>query len=84
MEGATLNGLQLGRKIGSGGCGAVFQAIDEGGMPVALKVFDQKAISRDLLQRTTERLEVGGWPDGVMPINSATYGEAQTSWVMPL
>jgi len=84
MEGTHLNRLQLGKKIGGGGCGSVFQAIDEGGKPVALKVFDQKAISRDLLQRMTARLEVGGWPDGVMPISSAEYGEAQTSWVMPL
>jgi len=84
MEAPHIEGLRPQKRIGVGGCGSVFHAVDEDGKSVALKIFDQKAISRELLQRMTERLEVGGWPQGVMPVESAAFEEGQTYWTMPL
>ena len=67
-----------------GGCGRVYQAVDEAGTALAVKVFDERAVSRGLLEKMTERLETGGWPAGVMPIFSATFKEGRSFWVMPL
>ena len=84
MEAPQVDGLQAGRLIGSGGCGRVYQAVDDAGAALAVKVFDGTAISRGLLGKMTERLETGGWPAGVMPVHSATFKEGRSLWVMPL
>lgn len=84
MEGPQLEGLRIQMRIGAGGCGAVFYAFNENGKAVAVKIFDQKAICRELLQRMTVRLAAGGWPEGVMRVVSADYGNEQTYWTMPM
>lgn len=84
MEAPQVDGLQPGKLLGAGGCGRVYQAVSEKGTALAVKVFDGTAISRELLQKMTERLEIGGWPVGVMPVISATFEEGRSFWIMPL
>jgi serine/threonine protein kinase len=84
MEVPQVDGLQVGKLIGPGGSGRVYQARDVAGVAVALKVFDENAVSGVLLKKMTARLAVGGWPDGVMPLISSNFGERRFYWVMPL
>lgn len=84
MEVPQVDGLQVGKLIGSGGSGRVYQARDVAGVAVALKVFDENAICGALLKKMTERLAVGGWPEGVMPLISSHFGERRSYRVMPL
>jgi hypothetical protein len=84
MEVPQVDGLQVGKLIGPGGCGRVYQARDIEGVAVAVKVFDEKAVSRALLEKMTKRLETGGWPDGVLPLISYHFAERGIFWIMPL
>ncbi len=84
MEVPQVDGLQAGKLIGSGGCGRVYRATDDAGTLLAVKVFDDAAVSRRLLEKMTKRLEVGGWPAGVLPVISATFTDQRSFWVMPL
>ena len=51
-----------------GGCGEVFLARDAADEPVAMKVLEDLTVSRRLLEQMVERLEVDGWPAGVVPL----------------
>ena len=84
MEALRVNGLKIRSIIGSGACGAVYLASREDGQVVAVKVFEALAINRGSLTRTTERLEEGGWPTGVMPVISASFDERPAVRVTPL
>ena len=84
MEVPRADGLELGKLIGHGGCGRVFQAEDAAGADCAVKVFEERAISRQLLEKMTGRLKSGGWPSGVMPVIAADFKAAQPFWVTPL
>jgi tetratricopeptide (TPR) repeat protein len=70
--------------IGEGACGAVFRVKDADGNDLALKMFDEAALNRGLLEAMSLRLEAGAWPDGVMPSVSADYHAASAFRVMPL
>ncbi len=78
---ADLTGHAL---IGEGGCGAVFSVENERGERLALKMFDESAVNRVLLEKMTRRLEVGGWPERVMPVIAGDYHAAAAFRVMPL
>lgn len=84
MEVPQVNGLQVGKLIGSGGCGRVYQATDGAGALLAVKVFDDTATSSRLLKKMMKRLGVGGWPAGVLPVISANFTDERSFWVMPL
>jgi eukaryotic-like serine/threonine-protein kinase len=84
METPRVDGLKVLELIGFGGCGRVYRAEDEAGVPLALKIFDETAIDRELLGRMTLRLESGGWPAGVLPVVSAEFGEMPAIRVTPL
>lgn len=73
MESPRIDGLRVLQTIGSGVSGNVYAAEDEAGQKLAVKVFQGMAINRALLQKMTLRLEVGGWPRGLMPIDSADF-----------
>jgi hypothetical protein len=68
MQGLMAGNLSGHELIGEGGCGAVFSAKDKEGTLLALKMFDEAAINRALLEKMTRRLEAGGWPDAVVPV----------------
>ncbi len=82
MEVPRTDGLKPGKLIGHGGCGRVFHARDESGADCAVKVFDDRAISRGLLQKMTLRLETGGWPVGVMKVTAADFEAEPPYWIM--
>lgn len=84
MDAPRVDGLKPGRVIGHGGCGRVYQATDGSGADCAVKVFDETAISRRLLGKMTARLEVGGWPAGVMPVIAADFDAERPFWITPL
>jgi eukaryotic-like serine/threonine-protein kinase len=84
MELPRVEGMELGELIGHGGCGRVFQMKDGEGNARAVKVFNPAMISVTLLEKMTERLEAGGWPDGVMPVLSADLGAKEPFWITPL
>lgn len=84
MDAPQVEGIQIGERIGKGGCGSVYAAMDVHGEQLAVKVFDQVAISRRLLEKMTKRLAVGEWPEGVMPIVFIESAEGQVRWAMPL
>ncbi len=84
METPRVDGLKVLELIGFGGCGRVYRATDEMGAALALKIFDEAAISRKLLGKMTLRLEAGGWPEGVLPVSSAEFDEMPAIRVTPL
>jgi hypothetical protein len=83
MQTPRVEGLKVLELIGIGGCGRVYLAEDERGEEVALKILDENAVNRRLLEAATLRLERGGWPDGVLPIVSAEFGEIPAIRVTP-
>ncbi|RPJ35912.1 MAG: hypothetical protein EHM17_00595 [Verrucomicrobiaceae bacterium] len=70
--------------IGESGCGAVFRVKDAGGNALALKIFDAATVNRELLEKTTRRLQAGGWPDGVLPVVSSDFQASPAFRIMPL
>lgn len=84
MEASRVDDLTVLGPIGSGGTGHVYEAVDATGAAVALKIFENFAISSALLERTTQRLEAGGWPDGVLPVILAEFGEVPAFRLTPL
>ncbi len=84
MEVPRADGLIPGKLIGRGGCGRVFATKDSVGAECAVKFFEEKAISRQLLEKMTARLTTGGWPSGVMPVAAADFKSLQPFWLMPL
>jgi len=79
-----MNGLEVLGLIGTGESGRVFAAKDDDGHVVAVKVFEAMAINRGLIARMTERLETGGWPEGVMEVESADLEGRPACWVVPM
>ena len=73
MDTSAIDGLLVRSTLGSGATGTVYLAEDAEGNSLAVKVFRGMSINRQLLMRTTTRLEAGGWPQGVMPVISASY-----------
>ena len=84
MEAPRVDGLNVLSLIGYGECGRVYLARDDEGRQVAVKLFEAMAIHRTLLAKMTDRLENGGWPDGVMPVYSADFEGRPSLWVTPL
>ncbi len=84
MKLPKMNGLEVLGLIGAGESGRVFGAKDDDGKVWAVKVFDGMAINRGLLARMTARLEEGGWPEGVVELESADFEGRPACWVMPV
>ena len=84
MEVPRGDGMKPGKLVGYGGCGRVFQAKDAAGADCVVKVFEERAISRQLLEKMTERLATGGWPSGVMPVIAADFKATRPFWITPL
>lgn len=84
MESPQVDELKEHRLIGHGGCGRNYHAREEGAGDLVVKVFENSAISRPLLQKMTERLSVGGWPQGVMPLMAFEFGGEGAFWITPL
>jgi len=84
MEVPLLDGFVIGQLIGYGGCGKVYRAHDSAGVECVVKVFDRNAVSCALLGKMTQRLETGGWPEGVMPVMSADFEPGHSFWTTPL
>lgn len=70
--------------IGQGECGKVYEVEGENGEVLAVKLFDALAMNRSLLAKMTERLEAGGWPEGVMRVVSADFNGRPCLWVTDL
>ena len=83
MKLPKMNGLEVLELIGTGESGRVFAAKEDNGRVVAVKVFEAMAINRALLSKMTERLESGGWPEGVVEVESADLQGRPACWVMP-
>lgn len=84
MKLPEMNGLEVLGLIGSGESGRVFAAQDDDGRVFAVKVFEGMAINRGLVSRMTERLEKGGWPEGVVEVESADFEGRPACWVLPM
>lgn len=84
MEAPRVDGFEIRRLLGAGGCGRVFLATDAAGTLVAVKFFDGMAVQRALLARMTARLREGGWPEGVLPVVHADFEARPALRVTPL
>ena len=84
MKLPTMNGLEVLGLIGAGRSGRVFGAKADDGTLWAVKVFEAMAINRGLLAKMTARLEVGGWPEGLVTLDSADFDGRPACWVMPV
>ena len=76
--------LQIREEIGFGGCGRVFHVEATDGAALALKVFDDAAIQRNLLIQAEKRLRQGDWPDGVLPVVESDYSGAPAFRLSPM
>lgn len=79
-----MNGLEVLGMIGSGESGKVFAARDSKEVIWAVKVFEGMAVNRGLLSRMVARLEAGGWPEGVAPVESADLEGRPSCWILPI
>jgi tetratricopeptide (TPR) repeat protein len=59
--------------VGAGACGRVYRARNRAGELVAVKIFTESAVNRQLLEEAALRLEDGGWPAGVLEELSEDY-----------
>jgi serine/threonine protein kinase/tetratricopeptide (TPR) repeat protein len=84
MQKPQVDGLNVLEVIGHGGCGRVYHAEDKDGTPLVLKIFDDSAIDRALVERVTLKLEAGGWPVGVLPVISGEFAEIPVFRISPL
>ena len=78
-----MKNLEMLGRIGGGGSGEVFAATGKEGSRFAVKFFEGMAINRAVLAKMTARLEVGGWPEGVVPLESADFDGRPACLVMP-
>ncbi len=83
MEVPQVDGMELGKQIGRGGSGQVYEVLGGVGEACVVKIFDQQTVALALLEQATERLESRGWPVGVMPILSGDLKAARPFWLMP-
>jgi eukaryotic-like serine/threonine-protein kinase len=83
-EGVKIGDLTGHELIGEGGCGAVFRVKDADGNALALKIFDDTTINRELLEKTTLRLRSNGWPEGVLPVIASDLRGGPAFRLMPL
>lgn len=79
MDASKVDGLELGKRVGHGGCGQVYEFAEDR----VAKIFDETAISRRLLEKMTARLQAGGWPSGVMPVISMDFEAKRPFWITP-
>ncbi|QTN31746.1 hypothetical protein HZ994_05205 [Akkermansiaceae bacterium] len=84
MKLPEMNGLEVLGTVGTGESGRVFAARDDDGVVWAVKVFEGMAVNRGLLSRAVARLEAGGWPAGLAPIESADLEGRPACWVLPI
>ncbi|RYD22829.1 MAG: hypothetical protein EOP87_26780, partial [Verrucomicrobiaceae bacterium] len=84
MEAPRVEGLKLGKLIGHGGCGHVYQVLGGAEPERVVKFFDEAPVNRALLEKMTLRLETGGWPSGVMQVLAADFGADRAYWITPL
>lgn len=84
MKLPEINGLEVVGTIGSGETGRVYLANLPDGRQVAVKVFEGLAVNRGLLARAAVRLEVGGWPEGVVAVESTDFEGRPACVVLPL
>ena len=84
MEVPPPQGFKLGKLIGYGGCGRVYQTKNDAGEACVIKIFDEDTISRRLLAKMTDRLGSAGWPSGVMPVIASDFEADRPFWVTPL
>ncbi|WP_193213059.1 protein kinase domain-containing protein [Luteolibacter marinus] len=73
MQSPDVSELEVSGLIGSGTCGKVYRARNAAGKQVAVKIFAEEAVNRELLEEAALRLEDGGWPTGVLPEISEDY-----------
>ncbi len=83
MKVLELNDLELVGLIGSGESGKVYLAKDKQGEKFAVKVFEGMSIHRVLLTKALGRLEQGGWPEGLLRLETVDLEERPAFSVMP-
>ncbi len=76
--------LEVLGMVGAGACGRVYRARNAAGEAVAVKVFAETAVNRDLLEEAALRLEEGGWPAGVAEELACDYRGKQLLRITPL
>jgi hypothetical protein len=84
MQSPDMSELEVLELIGTGACGRVYRARNGVGELVAVKVFNDAAVNRRLLEEASTRLHAGGWPAGAMAELSADYRGKQALRVSPL
>jgi hypothetical protein len=62
MQSPDVSELEVSGLIGTGTCGKVYRARNAAGQEVAVKIFAEQAVNRELLEVAALRLEDGGWP----------------------
>ena len=83
MQSPDVSELQVSGLIGTGACGKVYRARDAAGREVAVKIFAEPAVNRELLEEAALRLEAGGWPAGALEEISEDYRGRQIVRVTP-
>jgi tetratricopeptide (TPR) repeat protein len=73
MQSPNVSELEVLGLIGTGACGRVYRARNAGGAHVAVKIFAEAAVNRDLLEESALRLEDASWPAGVLPELAEDY-----------
>jgi tetratricopeptide (TPR) repeat protein len=83
MQKPLVEEIEVLEPLGGSANGRVYLARDASGAEVALKVFHEPSIRRDLLRDSTLRLEEAGWPEGVLPVLAAEFDEVPSVRLTP-
>ena len=82
-----MNDYQIIREVGKGGMGCVFEAIDEQGQRVALKMMSAKAAAqpdyRDLFEHEVESLRILDSPS-VVRIVGSPFSDTSVNLFLPM
>lgn len=83
MDKPQVEGLEILESMGGSPHGRSYRALDPQKKEVVLKTLRLSAVDLGVLNRSLDRLEADGWPDGLVPVIGAGLGENPPMLLFP-